>query len=461
MGTTAVSLEKRTNKVNITNKQFLMFIFKTSLPLIIQNVFMQSLDFLDQVMVSSLGTKEIAAIGVCTKIVSMYFAALYGGGSGSAFFLNQYYGKDDTKNYRRMFGVNVSFCMLASICMAVLVFAFPTQIMRLFNSDPVVVGSGVRYFRVAGFAYLFCGITFPISYALKGMGYVKQTLTVTVVSIVTNVVLNYIFIFGPFGLPSFGVMGAAMGTVFSRLLEFLCYIVWIYKTRFELLKFGKDMFRLTKKRVAEYLKRVLPLIFNEIMWSAGFTVYFIIYGRRSTDALSAISIMNTMLMVSKLILGGFSGASQIALGRALGRREDELVDWYVKRFVFIALIVGIVTASLMIAISTPLLSIYGIVGTQTGVYVKQCMMVLAAYALLDSLTSINVEGFFRVAGDTNFIAFIDMGSVWIIGVTFTFVTGILLQLPVAVMFCAVVVTEIYKLPIIYHRLASKKWIHYA
>ena len=461
MGNIGAVMKSDVNRVDITNKQFLMFIFKTSLPLIIQNVFMQSLDFLDQVMVSSLGTKEIAAIGVCTKIVSMYFAALYGGGSGSAFFLNQYYGKDDKKNYRRMFGVNVSFCMMTSLLMAILVFVFPSQIMHIFNSDPVVVESGVKYFRIAGFAYLMCGITFPISYALKGMGFVTQTLIVTVVSIVSNLVLNYIFIFGPFGLPSFGVMGAAMGTMVSRLLEFICYTAWIYKTRFELLKFGKDMFRLSKGRIKEYLKHVIPLIFNEIMWSTGFTVYFIIYGRRSTDALSAISIMNTMLMVSKLILAGFSGASQIALGRALGRREDELVEWYVKRFVFIALLVGIFTSILMLSLSTPILSVFGIEGTQTGVYVKQCMMVLAGYALLDALTSINVEGFFRVAGDTSFIAFIDMGSVWIIGVTFTFITGVLLKLPVPIMFCAVVATEIYKLPIIYHRLISKKWIHYA
>lgn len=62
------------------------------------------------------------------------------------------------------------------------------------------------------------------------------------------------------------------------------------------------------------------------MWSAGFTVYFIIYGRYSTEALAAISIMNTMLMLSKLLLGGFAGASQIALGRALGMRDEELVS---------------------------------------------------------------------------------------------------------------------------------------
>lgn len=443
------------------NKQFFSFVLKTAMPLIIQNAFMQSLDLVDQIMISSLGKEQIAAIGVCTKIVSMYFAALYGGGSGSAFFLNQLYGKGDHKNYRLMYGINVMFCVLASIIMAVLVFSFPRQIMSLFNNDPLVIESGVKYFRIAGFAYLFNGITFPISFAAKGMGKVKQTLSITVISMGTNIILNYIFIFGAFGLPKCGVMGAAIGTVASRCLEFICYMIWIYGTRFKLLMYGKDMFVLNIERISRYLKCVLPLIFNEIMWSAGFTVYFIIYGRYSTEALAAISIMNTMLMLSKLLLGGFAGASQIALGRALGMRDEELVSWYTKRFVIIAGCVGVVTSLLIIALTNPILSVYKIAGTLTGDYVAQMMMVLAVYALLDALTSINVEGFFRVSGDTKFIAFIDMGSVWIVGVSFTFITGFILKLPIAIVYCAVVATELYKLPIIFSRLKSKKWINYA
>lgn len=445
----------------MTNQKFIRFILMTSIPLIIQSMFMQSLDLIDQIMISSLGTKEIAAIGVCTKVVGIYFGALYGSGSGSAFFLNQYYGKRDDKNYRIMYGVDVGFCVIASLIMASLVFFVPRQIMGLFTEDPEVIQCGVQYFRVAGFAYLFNGITFPIAYAMKGLGYVKHTLCVTIVSILTNISLDYVFIFGMGPIPSFGVAGAAMGTVVARFVEIILYHIIIYKNKYTLLMYGKDMFMFRFQRVVEFLKTVVPLILNEILWATGFTVYYFVFGKYGTEALAACSIMNTLLMVSKLLLGGFAGAAQIVVGRALGQKDIKLVDWYVKRFLIIAGGVGVITASLIIIMINPVLSIYGIAGSLTGEYVRKCMFVLAGYAFMDSLTSINVEGLFRVSGDTRFIAFIDMGSVWIVGVTFAAIMGLVFHISVPLVYLAVLVTEIYKLPIILKRLVSKKWIHYA
>lgn len=87
------------------NKKFLKLLAVTVLPLLIQSVFTQSVNFIDQIMVSSLGTEAIAAIGASNKLLSLYNSFLYGSCSGCAMFMAQYWGKKDYDGFRKILGV--------------------------------------------------------------------------------------------------------------------------------------------------------------------------------------------------------------------------------------------------------------------------------------------------------------------------------------------------------------------
>lgn len=445
----------------MTNKQFYAFILKVSLPLVFQNVLMQSLDFIDQIMISSLGTEEIAAIGVCTKVVSIFLSSLYGAGSACMFFMTQYNGKNDIVGYRNIYGISLTFCGVSGIIMAMIAFVFPEQILSLFADDPVVIECGVKYFKTVGFAYICNGISFPISFAMRSIGRVKSILGIAIISVLSNTLFNYTLIFGMFGFPCLGIKGAAIGTTLSRCLELLCYLFLIYSGKNKKLYLKLDLFKFKLESFIGFIKKCLPLVFNEIMWQLGFVVYYIIYGKRGTEALAAITIMSTLLMISKLFIGGFSGASQILIGPEIGKNNMELVDKYVKKFIRLSWIAGFVAAGLVLLMLNPVQVLYQISGTLTGQYVYNCTLILALYAVLNAYPSMSIEGFFRVGGDNKFIAKIDMGSVWIVGVVFTFITSYLFNLPISIVYLSVIFTEIFKFPFVYKRLKSKKWINFA
>ncbi len=448
-------------KKKLDNKHFYRFIFITSIPLVLQNVLMQSLDFIDQIMISSLGTDQIAAIGVCTKIVSIFTSLLYGAGSACMFYLTQYHGQEDDRSFRKTMGVSISFCFLAGVIMSTIILIFPKQIMQIFDDNPIVIESGVTYFRYVFVAYLCIGLSFPVSFAMRSIGKVKTILAIAIISVLSNALFNYTLIFGKFGFPELGIKGAAIGTSLSRILELILYLTIIHLSKAKKLHFKLDLLKFDINVFIDFVKRCVPLVFNEIMWQMGFVVYYIIYGKRGTDALAAITIMSTLLLISKLFIAGFSGASQILIGPEIGRKNIETVDEYVKKFNMLSWFTGVAAAAIMLALLNPVQILYKISGTLTGEYVYSCTIILALYAVLNAYPSMSIEGFFRVGGDNKYIAKIDMGSVWIVGVVFTFITSYLLNLPIPIVYLSVIATEIFKYPFVYKRLKSKKWINYA
>lgn len=440
-------------------KEFLVLLFRTVLPLLIQSLFMQSINFIDQLMVSSLGTEAIAAIGSSNKLLSLYNSFLYGSCSGCAMFLAQYWGKGDIKSFRKILGVAMTGCVAMGTVVTVGAELFAKPLLMIFDTNPLVVHQGATYMRVVAPAYFFMGIVFPLNYALRSMNKVKVTMTSTVMSVLINCAVNYILIFGKFGFPKMGVAGAAMGTVVTRVVEMTVLCTYFRVTRNEVFSNIGEMFQFNSVFVKNFFSKAVPLIGNEMMWSLGTTIYFIIYGRSGTDALAAMSIMQTLQMLSKIFIGGFSGASSIIIGNEIGRGDEARVNRFCRRFHVTAVIVGLLSSTLVTAAIPVTQSLYGIGNTEVGEYVRMCMHVLSIYIFLNSCNSINVEGIFRSGGDVKYITVMDMGSIWLVGMPFTVITGLVLKLDIVYVYMAYILLEIYKIPLGYWRFKSGKWLH--
>lgn len=441
------------------NKQFLKLLAVTVLPLLVQAVFTQSINFIDQLMVSSLGTEAIAAIGASNKLMSLYNSFLYGSCSGCAMFMAQYWGKKDYKSFQKIFGVLVTVTVTMGIVFSVLVLAIPTQLIQIFNDDPLVVEQAVKYMRTVVVGYFLMSVIFPLEHMLRSMNKVKVTMIESIISVLFNCAINYILIFGKFGFPKMGVVGAALGTVFCRIASLIVLFTYIKVSKNVIFQNVKNIFSYNINFVKAFVKKALPLIGNEMMWSLGTTIYFIIYGKAGTDALAAMSIMQTLQMLAKIFSGGFCGASSIIIGNEIGKGDLDRVHRYCKKFHIAALIVGVVSGAIVYSLIPFMLRVYSIEGTQVGIYVSQCMVVLSIYIVMNACNSINVEGIFRSGGDTAYLTLMDMGSIWLIGMPFTIITGLVLKMNVVVVYCAYIVLEIYKLPLGYVRFRSGKWLH--
>lgn len=441
------------------NREFLLLLFKTVFPLLIQALFMQSINFIDQIMVSSLGTHAVAAIGASNKLMSIYNSFLYGSCSGCAMFLAQYWGKKDIKSLQRMFGLTISVTVVTGALFVALVITIPERLIGIFSNDVMVMEQAVDYMVTVCSAYFLMSIIFPLNFLLRSMNKVKVTMTNTIISVFINCIVNYVLIYGKFGFPAMGVKGAAIATVMCRVVEFTILLGYIVFSKNPAFRNLKNCFSYNLEYVKGFVKKAVPLIGNEMMWSLGTTIYFIIYGKAGTDALAAMSIMQTLQMLAKIATGGFCGASSIIIGNEIGRGDEEKVYRYCRKFHIAALIVGIVSAIAILLLISPVARLYDIEGTQVGIYVAQCMMVLAVYIIMNSCNSINVEGIFRSGGDVGYVTLMDTGSIWLVGMPFTVIAGLVLHTDVVMIYCAHLVLEVYKLVLGHFRFKSGKWLH--
>ena len=303
------------------------------------------------------------------------------------------------------------------------------------------------------------GIVFPLNYCLRSMNRVKVTAINTVVSVFVNVIFNYLLIYGKCGFPQMGVRGAALATSLTRFVELIVLVIYFKASKCEVFQSFREIFAFTREYIMSFIKKAAPLIGNEMLWSLGTSIYFIIYGKSGTDALAAMSIMQTWQMLARIASGSFCGAASIIVGNEIGHGDLDKVQRYCKRFHIIAAVVGAVSCVFVILMVKPVLMIYDIAGTEVGRIVRECMFVLAVYVLINPVNSINVEGIFRSGGDVKYITLMDMGSIWFIGMPYTIITGLLLHLDVVYIYMAYIALEIYKLPLGYIRFKNGKWLH--
>ena len=101
--------------------------------------------------------------------------------------------------------------------------------MLVFTNESVLIGYGVSYLKIAGCSYLLTGISQCYLVIMKTSEHAKTTAIISSFTVCVNIILNWIFIYGAFGLEAMGVKGAALATLVARILELGCSIVISYK----------------------------------------------------------------------------------------------------------------------------------------------------------------------------------------------------------------------------------------
>ena len=150
-------------------KTFYKITLQTVLPLMLQLLLTSCVNFIDQIMVGTLGVAEIAAVGVANKLYSLFYLVLYGTCCACVMFVSQYWGKKDVDGIRKTMGMTCSITITLGIVVTIATALFPRQCMQLFTSDEAVIFRG-NAFPPAIFApFLLVSLLFSINYLFPGL----------------------------------------------------------------------------------------------------------------------------------------------------------------------------------------------------------------------------------------------------------------------------------------------------
>ena len=312
------------------------------------------LNLVDTAMVGTLGAPALAAVGMGSFANFMAMAFIMGLSAGVQAIASRRVGEGRWGEAASGLNAGLLIALVVAVPWSLLLFGFADRLFPLLLDDPEVVALGVPYFQARLVGMTAVGMNFAFRGFWNGIGQSRRYLQTLVIMHVCNVVLNWVLIFGHFGLPALGSTGAGIGTAVSGFIGTLIYFVLALRHA------GDTGFlrRLVDRRtIVSMLRLSIPAGLQSFFFAAGMTAFFWIIGQIGTLELAASNVLVQLLLVVILPGVGFGLAAASLVGQALGRGEpDDAVQWGwdVSRLAMVVVgaiaLIGVVTPDLILRV---------------------------------------------------------------------------------------------------------------
>jgi putative MATE family efflux protein len=434
-------------------------ILKIALPITFQNFVFSALNMASIIMIGQKGDVAVAAVGLAGQIFFLLNLVLFGLGSGTGIFTAQLWGKKDVINIRKVLGLSLRLSLCAALIFFILSQFYATQILGIYSTDTRVITVGAEYLRIFSWGFFFFAITFGYVFILRSTGNVRLPTIASVFSLFLNAILTYALVFGKFGLPEYGVNGAAMAVIIARGIECGILLAGIYfqkdstaaATITELLYFDWNF-------AWKIMKPVIPVALNELFWSFGITTYNIIYARMGTESIAAINIFGTIDNMAFIFFIGLGNATAIIVGNKIGAHDEKGAYTYAGRSIGLAMMLGLVVGSLLLLTRNPVLSLFYV--SPKVIEDAYHIMTIAALAIwLRAANMVIIIGTLRSGGDTMYSLILDGFVIWLVGVPLAALGAFYFMLPIQWVYLLVLSEELTKFSFGLQRYFSHKWIN--
>ncbi len=442
----------------LRDRTYYTTLLRTALPIVSQNFITSSLNVIDVGMIGQLGETAIASVGLANQIFFLLTLMLFGTYSGVGVFTSQLWGKGDRQGIHKVLGIGLMIGLSGSFLFTLLALLAPQVALGFYSQDPAVIANGSAYLRIVGWCYMIMAVTFAYSSVLRCTGYVRVPMAVSITALSIKTFLNFGLIFGNFGLPALGVQGAAIATVVARVLECTLILFISYLRRLPPAARIGELLGISRAFLARVLKTSLPVLINETLWSFGVTMYNMVYGHIGTDAIAAVNICASIENLVFVIFMGVSDATGIMIGNRIGAGEEHRAFGFARQTLIMSTTGSILIGLGILASSPFILSFYKL--TPESLVNAQNILRVVGLALWVRVSNMTIiVGVLRAGGDTRFSMVLDAGTVWLVGVPLAVIGGLVLHLPVYIVYLLVMSEEMVKYLVGLWRVRSKRWIN--
>lgn len=440
------------------DRAFYAAMLRLAAPIALQQLVMNLLNAVDVLMIGQLGETAIASVGLANQVFFLMWLFLFGVGSGSAIFSAQFWGRGDVANVRRVLGLALMLGIAGATVFSLAAVLAPQVVMGFYTQDAQVISLGSRYLRVVGMCYVPTAVTAMYGMVLRSTRQVKIPMLVSIGALSFKTLLAYGLIFGHFGLPALGVMGAAWATFIARCLETAAMLACTYGLRLSAAARLAELLRQNRALWGRFIRTSLPVVVGEVLWSFGITTYAAIYARIGTESVAAVNIASTIEAVALVPFIGLGNACAIMLGNCIGAGDTTSAAGYARRFLLLAVIGALAVGLLILAFAQPVVGSYRI-SAASQQYAFGVLGVIAAALWLKSANLMMIVGILRSGGDTRFALFVDTVPLWCIGVPMALLGAFVFHLPVYFVVLMVMSDEATKFVISLWRVLSGRWIN--
>ena len=446
----------------IGTKKFYKTVIAIALPVMLQQGITSFVSILDNLMVGQLDTISFDAVAIVNQILFIINIALVGGLAGPGIYISQYLGANDEDGMRRSFRVKMLFALVI-LTIGILVYSiFGRQLIgSFFLNDPnatLKVEKGLEYLFYMIIGLIPLAIVQLYGTSLRETGHTRIPMVCGIIAILTNLVGNYILIFGHFGAPALGVTGAAIATVFARVVEATILVIISHAKKFPFCHKVFNGFAIGKKLLFTITKKGSFLLLNEVLWSLAMTVLVMAYTIRGEDGVvSAYTIASTVSNLFYIIFAAQAAAISIMVGNELGANRLKEAEEHSKQLLLFAVCVAIVYGMILATISFFVPSLYPEVTPEARSLATKFMLVVACFL---PVFAYNTGCFFvlRAGGKTSLTFVFDSGFIWVLAVPIAFILTLFTSLPIVVVYLCVQALDLVKATLGTYILGKKTWL---
>ena len=429
----------RISRTGFDWRDFLKRVAVIAVPVALQNLLTTTGSMIDTMMIASLGKTEVGAVGLCAQFSSLMFSGYWGFVGGGMLFFAQFWGSGDDDGINRSYGLTLTCMMTVAFLFWFMGVFFPESVMRLYTDKESIRQIGVSYLRIAGFSYPMMVFSMAMSSLLRCTERVRIPLYGSVAAVCTNIVLNWILIFGHFGMPAMGVRGAALATVMAQAVNIAVILVLAAKDGHPYLLAVKRHFRWDRELVRAYLKKCFPIIMNEVLIGVGNMVINIVLGRQPEEAIAAVAVFRTLEGMVIGFFAGFSNAASVLVGTRVGAGDVDTAYSRAWRLVYLCQGFIFMIAVLTVCLHKPILTVMGMSGESYRIaFGMICIYAAAALIRMGNWTQNDT---FRAAGDATYGTVLEIVFMWCMVLPCVVLTGIVWKLPTLIVFACCYVDE--------------------
>ncbi len=309
----------------MANNSLSRVVWKVSLPIIFVEA-TETLDHLiDTLFLARVGVTELGAIGVADSVMLLFLILPLAMVHGLQILTARRAGQHRPEAVGAAFNQGLAL-VLALAAVATMALKFFSPVLATWLVESEAVGRAVDgYLQIDAYSIPLAGLTFAYSALLTSLGKTRALIPATVIVVVADVVLNYVFIFGTFGCPALGMRGAAVGSIGAELATAIFLTVYVWR-HFKGQPYGFFQFRRFEQRTTRLLSLIsAPIAAQEALEHVRWFVFFLIVAQVGTTALAIANIVYTCFIVFWVPTEGFAETTCSMVSRYIGRSRVDRI----------------------------------------------------------------------------------------------------------------------------------------
>ncbi len=306
-----------------------------ALPAVAEMAFSSFIQVINLIMVGRVGPAAVAAVGITTQPVFLALAVFQALNVGATAMVARAIGADNPEEANEVTRQTILINVLLAIAFSVLGYVFSRDLVLFMGAGPDIVDVATRYCQIIMATLAFNTLTLSINSTLRGSGDTRTPMRVNMTADALVVVFGFPLIYGMFGLPALGAVGAAVAAGMARFVAF-CLAASTIMSGKHVLRFSlKGSYKLNWGILRRIANLGLPAAGEQMVFRTGFTILTKVMAGLGTEGFAAHQIVQNIMNLTMMPGQGLGVAATTLVGQNLGAkrpREAERSGWEAHRF---------------------------------------------------------------------------------------------------------------------------------